>query len=78
MKDFDIGRDICICDPTWISFFELEVKRFSSTKGAKIQTYLSNFIRECSKKYLERKNPVGYVIDLLKIKVATLFSGKKI
>ena len=74
LKVYTIPPDIKLSDVTWKQFFAEVVTRF---KSARLHHYLADFLRVIGQKYREARRPADFLVDLLKLGVENLLSGKE-
>lgn len=70
---YAVPPDITLSDATWRDFFSEVVGRFQT---ARLHSYLSEFLKAIAQQYRESKRAVDFLLDLLKLGVGRLLSGK--
>ena len=72
LKEYRIPPDVSLKCAIWKKFFDEVVGRFPS---ALHHSYLSEFLKAISQKYVESNRAASFVFDLLLLGVNNLFSG---
>ena len=73
LKAYTIPPDVKLQDDIWKQFFCKVVDRFPA---ARLHSFLLDFLKALSQKYVRSHRAVNFILDLLSLGVSKLLSGK--